>query len=246
MITDLASFFFSQTRVAEEEAGRMYDAVIGIVTDIKDDAKLCRVKVKIPTLPDGNDNTTWCNWISVGGGKERGWFSVPEVDDEVLVMFEHGDIGRPLIIGSLWNGKDKPPANNSDGGNKKRLFKSKSGSTVTLDDDQGTIEIKDGGGKGRVTISKDKKITIEAVTGDVTLYGKDEVILLAGEINIKASADCKLVAGAGGLKASGASVKVNAGIVKVVGMPVHIGPGGVPQADAASGSVADVPDPVKG
>ncbi len=246
MITDLASFFFSQARVAEEEAGRMYDAVIGIVTDIKDEAKLCRVKVKIPTMPEGNDNTWWCNWVSVGGGKDRGWFSVPEVDDEVLLMFEHGDIGRPLIIGALWNGKDKPPDSNGDGSNKKRMFKSKSGSTVTLDDDKGTIEIKDGGGKGIVTIAKDNKINIEAKTGDVTFFGKDEVNLLAAEITIKATGECKFAAGSGGLKASGATAKVNAGAVKIMGSTVDFNPGGVAQADAASGTVSDVPDPVKG
>src|SRR5512138_3879025 len=113
MITVLASFFLQEARVREEEAGRVYEAVIGIVTDIKDDQKLCRIKVKIPSLPI-TDNTWWCNWISLGGSKDRGWFTIPEVDDEVLIMFEHGDLGRPLVLGALWNGKDKAIDNNSD------------------------------------------------------------------------------------------------------------------------------------
>ena len=37
-----------------------------------------------------------------GAGKNRGWFFIPEPEDEVLVVFEHGDLNRPLIIGSLW------------------------------------------------------------------------------------------------------------------------------------------------
>ena len=40
---------------------------------------------------------------------DRGFYSLPEIGDEVLVTFENGDIAHPVIVGSLWNGKDKPP-----------------------------------------------------------------------------------------------------------------------------------------
>ena len=63
---------------------------------------------------------------------------LPEVDDEVLVGFEHGDIHRPYVIGALWNGKDQPPLQVSeavgDGKVNKRVIKSRSGHTITLDD----------------------------------------------------------------------------------------------------------------
>jgi uncharacterized protein involved in type VI secretion and phage assembly len=36
-------------------------------------------------------------------------FVLPEVDDEVLVAFDHWDIRFPVVIGRLWNGVDKPP-----------------------------------------------------------------------------------------------------------------------------------------
>mgnify|MGYP000367236338 CR=1 FL=1 len=110
--------------VTEERhiGARVYEAVVGIVTDIKDDQKLCRVKVKIPSLPI-TDNTWWSSWISIGGAKDRGWFSLPEVDDEVLIMFEHGEIHRPIILGALWNGKDRPPSDNGDGKNNLRMLR---------------------------------------------------------------------------------------------------------------------------
>lgn len=244
MITDLASFFFQQNRVAEEEAGRVYDAVIGIVTDIKDEAKLCRVKVKIPSLPI-TDNTWWCNWVSVGGGKDRGWFSLPEVDDEVLIMFEHGDVARPIIVGALWNGKDKAPDKNADGKNAHRMFKSKSGSTVTLDDDKGTIELKDGGGVGVVTISKDNKASFEAKQGDGCYQSKEEMLILAKDVVIDASDTLTIKADSTGIKASGADVELAGSTVNIKGSKVDKNPGGVPEAAKASGSVTEISDPIK-
>lgn len=87
---------------------------IGIVTDNQDPDGLGRVKVKLPTLTE--DHTSyWARVISVGAGKNRGLHCLPEIDDEVLVGFEHGDIHRPFILGGLWNGKDAPPTQVEDG-----------------------------------------------------------------------------------------------------------------------------------
>ena len=82
--------------------------LIGIVTDNEDPEQMGRVKVKFPTLTEEH-NSAWARIVSVGGGKERGIDWLPEIDDEVLVGFEHGSIDRPLVLGGLWNGKDAPP-----------------------------------------------------------------------------------------------------------------------------------------
>ena len=88
--------------------------VIGKVTDNNDETdKLHRVKVWFPTLTpeEGSDAHTswWARVVGAGAGSSRGFDCLPEVGDEVLVAFEHGDIHRPLILGGLWNGTDKPP-----------------------------------------------------------------------------------------------------------------------------------------
>jgi len=246
MITDFASLLYQQTRIAEEEGARVYEAVVGIVTDIKDDQKLCRVKVKIPSLPI-TDNTWWSSWISIGGAKDRGWFSLPEVDDEVLIMFEHGEIHRPIILGALWNGKDKAPDNNSDGKDARRVFKSKTGHKVTFEDDQGFIQIEDGGGIGTIKIdAKGNKIEITAKQGCGAFQAKDELIILAGEIAITAKGNCDLMGKSSGVDGSAtATVKIEGNMVALKGSTIDINPGGVPKAAKASGDVADVPDPVK-
>lgn len=243
---DLSTFLFHQTRVAEEESNRVYEAVIGIVTDIKDEAKLCRIRVKMPILPPGNEKSWWATWVSLGGGKDRGWFSLPEVDDEVLVMFEHGDIGRPVIIGALWNGKDKSIDANSDGKDAHRVIKSKKGHKITLDDDKGTMCFEDGGGTGKIVIdAKNNKIAIETMKGDFTMQAKEDLQILAKEIKIKASGTCDWVGKSTGVNASAKNIKIEAsGIVKIQGSRVDFNPGGVAAAAAASGTVADVADPI--
>lgn len=87
--------------------------VVGIVTNNKDPDGLSRVKVKFPTLSD-SEESNWARLVSIGAGNKRGWHMIPEIDDEVVVGFEHGDLRRPYVLGAVWNSKDKPPTENSE------------------------------------------------------------------------------------------------------------------------------------
>ncbi len=82
--------------------------LVGLVTNNKDPEELGRVKVKFPTLSD-QDESHWARVVALGAGNNRGMDWFPEINDEVLVGFEHGDIHRPFIMGNVWNGKDKSP-----------------------------------------------------------------------------------------------------------------------------------------
>jgi phage protein D len=80
--------------------------LVGLVTNNYDPEGLGRVRVKFPTLTMDHESQ-WARVVGLGAGIEKGFYCLPEVDDEVLVAFEHGDIHRPYIIGGVWNGKDK-------------------------------------------------------------------------------------------------------------------------------------------
>lgn len=244
MITNLASFFFHQLQEGEYEADRVYEPVIGIVTDNKDPDKLLRVKVKIPAL-SAADTTFWVPVVSYGAGKERGWFFMPEVNDEVLVAFEHGDMNHPVILGALWNGKDAPPEDSS-GANTKRVMVSRSGSKIELDDDKNTITITDGGGAGSIIFkADDNKLLIEAKQGDVFLMspgGKLQIVAKGG-IDLQASQNLD-IRGAAKTNLSGQNVTLKAsGPLAITGATVNINNGGS-DAAAASVSPAETADPV--
>ena len=86
---------------------RVYGLVHARVTDNNDPLNLGRLKVKYDWLDDGA--ASWARLSVPHAGGNRGFLFLPEIGDEVLVGFEHGDPERPYIIGSLWNGVDSAP-----------------------------------------------------------------------------------------------------------------------------------------
>jgi len=109
--------------------------LVGIVTNNQDPQGWGRVKVKLPTLTQDHDSN-WARVLGVGAGNNRGFDCLPEVNDEVLVGFEHGDIHRPYVIGGVWNGKDAPPEAIADtvqsGKVRLRTVKTRTGHTLDL------------------------------------------------------------------------------------------------------------------
>ncbi|NET16665.1 MAG: phage tail protein, partial [Okeania sp. SIO1H6] len=182
----------------EAIASRIYGVVVGVVTNNEDPEGLGRVKVKFPWLSD-EDESDWARIAAPMAGNERGIYFLPEVDEEVLVVFEHGDVRFPYIIGFLWNGQDKPPASNEDGNNNIRVIKSRSGHVIRLNDKEGkeTIEIVDKTEKNSIVfdtatntiaITSDGDITLSAAQGNIKLEAQNIEIKSAAETKIKADA----------------------------------------------------------
>jgi uncharacterized protein involved in type VI secretion and phage assembly len=194
------------TLIDRSPEARLYGVTVGVVTNNQDPDGLGRVKVKLPWLSDDVESH-WARVLTPMAGNDRGLFFLPEVDDEVLVAFEHGLPEFPYVLGALWNGKDQAPESNDDGENNMRTIKSRSGHVVRLDDTAGSekIEIVDGSGANSVVISTaDNTITITA-DADVTIKsGNGKLILSGNGIEIKSQTGVKVEAGANmDLKASG-------------------------------------------
>jgi len=203
---------------AGDRSRRLSGVATAIVTNNQDPDKRGRVKVKFPWFSDQNESD-WARVAAPMAGKDRGLFTLPEVGDEVLVAFEMGDIRFPYVVGSLWNARDTPPENNSDGKNNKRELKSRSGHIVRLDDtdNDGKIEILDSSGKNtiviatkdnKITISADSDITIQSANGKLKISAKGVEITSKADVKIEAQQDINLKA-TGQLNAKGSTINLN-------------------------------------
>jgi len=91
--------------------------VVGVVTNNNDPEQTGRVRVKYPSLSD-SEESAWARIATPSAGKARGLLMLPQPDEEVIIGFEHGDTRRPIVVGSVFNGRDKPGADllqNRDG-----------------------------------------------------------------------------------------------------------------------------------
>ena len=225
----------------EEQANRIYGVVTAIVTNNKDPDKKGRIKVKYAWMGEAKEiESDWARTVSLMAGKERGMHFLPEVDDEVLVAFEHGDINHPYIVGSLWNNKDKVIETNEDGKNNIRMIKSRSGHTITLDDSDGkekfiiedkstkrsitfdakkkTLEILNDEADGKITIiaksdisiQSDKKIDIKSASG-ITMKSDGDISIEGKNVTLKSSTGMTLKAGTSFTAQSSAGLSLKAG-----------------------------------
>ena len=205
-----------------------HDVVQGVVTakvtNLEDPEGLGRVQVMYPWLPkykDADLSSSWARIAAPMAGKERGFLFLPEIDDEVLVCFEHGDVNYPYIVGVLWNGVDKPPQGTksvlSDDKRKvnQRVLRSRSGHLIVLDDTDGEeqIIIQDKTGNNKIvinskensmTINVDQDLTIVAKgktsiqsTGDMSLKSDGDISIECNNLDIKARSNAKVAADSG-------------------------------------------------
>jgi uncharacterized protein involved in type VI secretion and phage assembly len=204
-----------------ERESKVYGVVVAIVKDIKDPQNLGLVKVDFPWLGEETDavsitseedraHSSWARIATLMAGNGRGTFFVPEVGDEVLVAFEHGDMDRPIVLGGLWNGDDLPPEQmDGDGKNHLRSIHTRSGHILSFDDNsdeqkakitiqsQGGhhIVLDDDGGQGKIEIKTTggHHLTLDDTGGTVTLAdrGGNQMVLDAngGSMTVDVTGD---------------------------------------------------------
>ena len=202
--------------------------VIGVVTNLVDPERPARVKVRFPTFSDTFESA-WARLVLPGAGADRGLHVMPEVDDEVLVGFEHGDPSRPVVLGGLWSKQNAPPTDTAttvvNNLVEVRTWKSRAGHSITIrdaaDSDPQSIIVELADGATRLTLAEDRVILETPSDLTITTEGNGE-IAAQGDLsitgaNVSISADSELSLEGAQMVAKGtSSVKVDGGMVDVV------------------------------
>lgn len=221
---ELALFDLVESDREEMRGRRIEGIVLGIVTNNQDPENVGRVKVKFPWLED-SDESYWARVATLMAGNDRGTFFLPEVEDEVLVAFDHGDINHPYVIGTLWNGVDAPPETNENGKNNIRKIKSRSGHEIIFDDNDeemkekieirtnaGHVIVLDDSAGGEKIEIKDKtgnnSIVIDSVQNAIAISSQMKLSIKAQMIEIEAESMMTLKSGAN-MTIQGAIVQIN-------------------------------------
>ena len=139
-----------------------------------------RVQVRMNWQTD-NMRTSWVRVMTPDGGgskdvkSNRGFVFIPEVGDQVLLGFRHGDPARPYVLGSLFNGVT---GSGGFAANHKKSLTTRSGSTVTFDDTAHTILLQ---------TTRANKIFVDELNGTITISSAEEVNVNTKNVNINAS-----------------------------------------------------------
>ncbi|SDP50185.1 Phage protein D [Nakamurella panacisegetis] len=197
--------------------------MVALVSDNHDPQAQGRVRLSMPWLSD-DYTSDWARTVQAGAGKDRGGMVVPEVGDEVLVLFEQNDIRRPYVVGGLFNGVDTPRVGGGDavdansGRVNRRSTVSRRGHRIDLFDDDGRVEgitlaVAGDGLKltldavgTAVTVHSDGTVRVEGKKGIVIDAASAKLELKGGEIAVRASTGLSLESSGGGVtvKAGGA------------------------------------------
>jgi len=199
-----------------EAGGYVKGVAVALVRQNRDPEGMGRVKVSYP-WHDQPRESFWARIAVPMAGKERGTYFLPEVNDEVLVAFDRGDLRFPYVIGALWNGQDSPPTTNADGKNDLRVIYSRKGHKLTFDDgergkvqlelndgkqlriDDDGIALDDGQGNSLLIETNSQAMTI-AAQGRLTLRAATITIEASGTLDIKSNATTSI---------SGTLVRIN-------------------------------------
>jgi phage baseplate assembly protein gpV len=203
--------------------GGVFSLTLATVKNINDEKKLNRVRCLPIGAPD-EELSDWCYVMTPMGGKERGLFLFPQVDDLVVLGYLENDPHRPIVLGGFWNSETTPPYTVADGKAEDYCLKTPqkveftlhdedkkqkltvtmpSGIVIEIDDEQQTLTTKNK--------DSDTMLTMKMKDGEIELTAKSKLTLTSGNASITLEKDGNItVKGSGDVTVDGKGVNVKA------------------------------------
>ncbi len=173
-------------------AARYFGVYPAIVTDIVDPDRLGRVQVSFPWLgSDGDSVRAWATLLTPYADDNQGFVALPEVQTQVVVGFEAGDLHRPYVVGACWNGKEMMPVTATKPNNK-RLIRSRSGSVLEFDDTDGATKVTLSTSKGHKVVLDEGARQLQVTHQD----GSTVTFTASGQVQVQANATVEITASA--------------------------------------------------
>ncbi|HEU4726302.1 MAG TPA: phage baseplate assembly protein V [Kofleriaceae bacterium] len=204
-----------------------YGVHYGVVCQNKDPDNLNRIKVRFPWLDAGDtDQSHWAQLLTPMEGNKFGWYTIPDIDDVVAIVFIAGDMSQPVVIGGVWSTKDNSPEPNEDGKDNFRGYRSRVGHRLVFDDTSSGTKLwfadkttknmvgmgkfaKDGTGPNicavwKPPMSGEAGVSISTMEGKMEITAKAKLSIKAQNIKINAKTTIDMKAGSD-LKMEGSS-----------------------------------------
>ncbi|MEO8017670.1 MAG: phage baseplate assembly protein V [Pseudomonadota bacterium] len=198
---------------------RIQGVTLATVVSNQDMSGQGRVQIRVPSMPNYQP---WARVAAFSAGRERGGYFIPQQGEEVLVAFNQGDVREPYVLGTLWNGQDKPPFTGPMDPTQKRAIRTPIGHEVLLDDAEQKVVVKTSTGQ-TITLTPDSieiaagdaaKITL-STSGTVTIEASVQIEFKAPAIKANATSSLDLKASVVATLDGGANCTVKGGLVNI-------------------------------
>jgi uncharacterized protein involved in type VI secretion and phage assembly len=191
-------------RVVQSELGRVRTAELATVQETHPHADDSDMDNYACTVALRNTGLV-LKQVPVATGR-IGAVSIPGPGELVLVQFLGGDLNAPVITGRLYNDEDRPPVSEEGeailhlplaaaddeavhvelrhGDVRELVLELGAGLSLSMRDDDPSIELDVGGGKLKLTVAQDGATTVESQAA-LELKGSDVTVQASGTLTLK-------------------------------------------------------------
>lgn len=171
---------------------------IARVVSVRDPLGKGRVQVQLLAADPAGDAPIWARVATAFAGNDYGMHAVPDVGEEVLVVFVGFDSAHPVVVGALWNGATEPPDQFPGDAVDRWSLNGKAGTRIAIVEEssgQERIELLTPGGTSVViTDEGGGKIQCDVAGSTVTIDSSGMVLTSSAKVDVTASGECKITA----------------------------------------------------